>query len=247
MNHENMSPIRTALGIITLDGDPVIGHPHQLAAKWRGVVASLFPDDPTFHGHDGERTIARYPEVQYRWIDHRPIMFAVGAAVARTMSHPWPGVRVRIGEHERTVLHVEWTTAVHHAKFSSTLIRYELVTPWIALNQENHEKYRSLGREERRAELDRILVSNLLSLSRGLGWFHDATVYAAFEQREELSCRVKDVSLIGFEGSFVTNLELPDDCAIGRSVSHGFGWFRSDRARRAPRPRRGGRTTPRLP
>jgi hypothetical protein len=25
---------------------------------------------------------------------------------------------------------------------------------------------------------------------------------------------------------FLTNLELPDDLALGRSVSHGFGWFR---------------------
>jgi hypothetical protein len=32
--------------------------------------------------------------------------------------------------------------------------------------------------------------------------------------------------LLGFEGSFVTNLELPDNLALGRSVSHGFGWFR---------------------
>lgn len=29
--------------------------------------------------------------------------------------------------------------------------------------------------------------------------------------------------------AFVTNLELPDDLALGRSVSHGFGWFRAAR------------------
>ena len=65
-------------------------------------------------------------------------------------------------------------------------------------------------------------------MSKGLGWFYapGETVYAAFEPAREVHCEVKEVSLIGFEGSFVSNLDLPDDLAVGRSVSLGFGWFR---------------------
>ena len=37
---------------------------------------------------------------------------------------------------------------------------------------------------------------------------------------------MKGNALIGFRGAFVTNLGLPEGLAIGRSVSHGFGWFR---------------------
>jgi hypothetical protein len=37
--------------------------------------------------------------------------------------------------------------------------------------------------------------------------------------------RGEGVSLLGFEGTFVSNLDLPDNLALGRSVTHGFGWF----------------------
>ena len=152
------------------------------------------------------------------------------------MAHPWPGVSIRLREHERTIAQVDWTVSAIQRAFSRRLVRYDLGAPWIALNQENHARYRALDGDARRAELDRILVGNLLTMSQAFGWFYDTqeTVYAAFEPAREITCVVKDVSLLGFEGSFVTNLDLPDELAVGRSVSHGFGWFRRARARARP-------------
>jgi len=176
--------------------------------------------------------VARYPEVHYRWIGEGPALFAIGAAAQQAMAHPWPGVTVRLGEHERSVAQVDWSVAAIQRSSSRRLLRYDLGAPWIALNQENHARYRDLGGPARRAELDRILVGNLLTMSQAFGWFYEPqeTVYAAFEPEREVPCTVKEVSLLGFAGSFVTNLELPDDLALGRSVSHGFGWFRRARA-----------------
>jgi hypothetical protein len=59
-------------------------------------------------------------------------------------------------------------------------------------------------------------------------WFYESheRVYAVFEWLRDAPCVVKNVALVGFEGTFVTNLELPDNLALGRSVSHGYGWFR---------------------
>jgi hypothetical protein len=228
VNDTSTHPTQAALGRFHLAGEPVPGAPQTLAAWWRGAVASIFHAEPAFHGHDGERVVARSPEVHYRWIDGSPALFAIGPAVQQAMAHPWPGETVRIGEHERRVVQVDWTVASIQRSFSRRLVRYELGAPWIALNQENHVRYRSQGPGARRAELDRILVGNLLTMSKAFGWFYgtDETVYAAFEPSRDVPCMVKEVSLLGFEGSFVTNLDLPDDLAIGRSVSHGFGWFR---------------------
>jgi hypothetical protein len=221
-------PAHTVLGRFRLDGAPLRGDPQRLAAWWRGAVASLFHAETAFHGHDGDRTVPRYPEVHYRWIDNAPALFAFGPAAQLAMAHPWPGAAVRIGDQERRIVEVEWrTTPIEHS-FSRRLVRYDLGAPWIALNQDNHARYRALGPAARRAELDRILVGNLLSMSKGLGWRHaeHEIVYAAFEPAREVSCQVKDVALAGFEGSFVSNLVLPDGLAVGRSVSLGFGWFR---------------------
>jgi len=150
------------------------------------------------------------------------------------MAHPWPGAAIRLGEEEGRVVQVDWSALAITHSFSRRLLRYALCAPWIALNQENYARYARYARyhgekrEARREELDRILVGNLLTMSQTFGWFFtpEETVYAAFEPSGEVPCTVKGVSLIGFEGTFVTNLALPDGLALGRSVSHGFGWFR---------------------
>lgn len=221
-------PTHAAFGRFRLAGDAPRGNPQALAARWRGAVASVFADDPAFHGHEGERTVARYPEVHYRWIDGAPALFALGAAAQRVMTHPWPGASVRLGDDERRVAQVDWSALAVTRSFSRRLVRYAFCAPWIALNQENHARYRALDPMARRDELDRILVGNLLTMSQAFGWYFgaDETVYAAFEPTGEVPAVVKSVSLRGFEGTFVTNLALPDGLALGRSVSHGFGWFR---------------------
>lgn len=202
--------------------------PSTLAAWWRGAVAARFADDVAFHGHDGERTVARYPEVHYRVVDGAPALLCLGDAAVRAMTHPWPGAVLRLGPETREVVEVSWRSVALVRGLSRRLVRYRFHAPWIALNQANHARYRTADRDAQRAMLDRILVGNLLTMSQAFDWIYgpDETVYAAFEPLREVSCTVKDVSLLGFEGTFVTNLELPDELALGRSVSHGFGWFR---------------------
>jgi hypothetical protein len=220
-------PTHGLLGRLRLDGDPLRGAPGALAAQWRGAAASRFPGDPAFHGHDGARTVPRYPEVQYRWVEGAPCLYAFGPAAERALTHPWLGGSLTLGGETRTVAEVSWRTVPLARSFSRRLVRYTLGAPWLPLNQENHARYRRLDDDARRAELDRILVGNLLTMSQAFGWYFGEAevVYAAFEPREERSCAVKDVPHVGFTGGFVTNLALPDHLALGRAVSHGFGWF----------------------
>jgi hypothetical protein len=223
-----LAPILAALGRFHLAGGPVRGDPQTLAARWRGAIAARFLDQVAFHGHDGDRPVLRYPEVHYRWTDGAPTLFAFGDAARLAMAHPWPGATLRLGDTERRVNQVDWSSLAITRAFSKRLVRYEFCAPWIALNQQNYERYRTLDPNARRAELDRILVGNLLTMSQTFGGYFNAgeTVYAAFEPVGIVPCVVKDVPLVGFDGSFVTNLDLPDALALGRSVSHGFGWFR---------------------
>jgi len=220
-------PTHAAFGRFRLSNALPAANPQQLAARWRGAVASIFENDSAFHGHEGDRTLARYPLVHYRWLDQTPAVFAIGPAAERAMTHPWPGTEVRIGEHDVRITQVDWSVVSVARAFSRKLLRYDFRAPWIALNQENHARFKDLDRVARRQELDRILVGNLLTMSQAFGWFFspDETIFAAFEPLREVPTTIKGVSLIGFEGTFVTNLDLPDGLALGRSVSHGFGWF----------------------
>ena len=222
------TPVPAALGRFRLAGAPPRGTPARLAAFWRGAVAGFFPGAPAFHGHDGDRLLYRYPPVHYRWADGAPELLALGPSARTVMDHPWPGTALRLGADTHTVAEVVWRTSVLALAPADRLVRYTFGAPWLALNQENHARYRGMSPGARRAELDRILVGNLLALCKGMEWFlpEGSTLFAAAEPRGEVDCEHKGTALTGFEGEFVCNLELPDALAVGRAVSHGYGWFR---------------------
>lgn len=108
---------------------------------------------------------------------------------------------------------------------SDRLLRYRFETPWLVLNQDNHARFRDLDEAGQRTEKDRILVGHLLSALGGLDFRvqRGTTVYAAFEGRSRRSVRFKEVSFLGAEGRFVTNVVLPDGLGLGKGSSHGHG------------------------
>jgi hypothetical protein len=83
---------------------------------------------------------------------------------------------------------------------------------------------------EEAAERDRLAVAGLLIALRGCGVELAGRLYAAFELRATQPCRYKHVELLGFRGRLLANVDLPDGFALGRAVSHGYGWLCRDSA-----------------
>jgi hypothetical protein len=81
-----------------------------------------------------------------------------------------------------------------------------------------------MGPSASKYELDRLAVGGLLVGLRGFGVDFPGRLFAAFEESSRKPCRYKDVEMIGFRGQFVANVDLPDGFALGRAVSHGYGW-----------------------
>ena len=55
-------------------------------------------------------------------------------------------------------------------KPSSEEKHYKFITPWLGLNQVNYQKYSNLTEwKDKKELLNKILVGNLLSMSKGLG------------------------------------------------------------------------------
>ena len=112
------------------------------------------------------------------------------------------------------------------------LIRYRFMAPWLPLNQELYQRYRELSQAGQIRERDRLAVAGLLISLRGFGVEIAGRLFAAFEIRSSRACPYKGVQLIGFRGRLLTNLDLPDGFALGRAVSHGYGWIeREDQPR----------------
>ena len=105
-----------------------------------------------------------------------------------------------------------------------SFLSYEFLTPWLALNEKNYEKYQRLGGWVKKKELlGKILIGNIISMSKSLGYTVPAPIEANIHHLKEVKTSLKGTPMIGFLGQFSVNFEIPDYWGIGKSVSRGFG------------------------
>ena len=195
--------------------------PHLL----RGALGEHFRNDPLFHQHDESRVLYRYPLVQYRWHGGQAVVLGLGAGAQALAHFNWPGVELRVGNR---LLHVRDAVCEFHRHsitLTDHLVRYRFMAPWLPFNQDLYQRYRGLDLAAQARERDRLAVAGLLLALRGFGVEITGRLFAAFEMRSCRPCPYKGVQLLGFRGRLLTNLDLPDGFALGRAVSHGYGWI----------------------
>ena len=94
---------------------------------------------------------------------------------------------------------------------------YKFESFWIALNEENYKKYK-------RGEfsLDIQLRNNILEFFKSYGVQAEKRIIASgnFEEHEIIE---KDTTILGFTGTFKTNVNLPELIALGKRKSVGYG------------------------
>jgi len=107
-------------------------------------------------------------------------------------------------------------------------LSYRFLTPWLALNEENYTRYKPLVPAKQKNLLRRILVGNVLSMSKGLGYVvtQEIKVSKLDIYPVKTPVRLKGVEMTGFNGTFSVNFEMPDYIGLGKSVSRGFGTIR---------------------
>jgi len=106
-------------------------------------------------------------------------------------------------------------------------LSYSFLTPWLALNEKNYEKYQGLENwAEKKRFLAKILVGNIISMSKGLGYTVPEPIKADISKIREVRTSLKGTPMLGFLGTFSVNFSIPDYFGLGKSVSRGFGTVR---------------------
>lgn len=217
-----MSQIRIATARLRWnESNSVPSIPHLL----RGAIASQFPDQPIFHQHTEKGFIYRYPMIHYRWDNKEAMIFAFGEGADSLLNVQFLDNPFRLGDKTYCIADVQFALSTHKIVESSRLMRFFFRSPWLPLNQKNYAKYQHLTKYEQQIELDRLAVANILSALKGLNIFFQDRLYVGFVCNKSRVCRYKDTSLLGFQGTLLTNIDLPSGFAIGKAVSHGYGWL----------------------
>ncbi|MEE9430982.1 MAG: CRISPR-associated endonuclease Cas6, partial [Melioribacteraceae bacterium] len=108
----------------------------------------------------------------------------------------------------------------------SNLNEYKFQTLWMALNQNNFNKYINLvSSKEKETFLIKILIGNILSFFKNMNYTAEERIYVKLKYFEKETL-FKNRQMIAFTGSFTTNALLPDLVGLGKAVSRGFGTIR---------------------
>ena len=193
------------------------------AAKLRGFFATSFNDYALLHQHVTDRLIYRYPLIQYKMLQGSPLILGIneGADVLKEIYDKFD--EIKMGESRYSIM--ERGVSVKREEFGCTeeIHSYRFATPWLALSQDNYHRFQNASQEEKRDLLRRILVGNILSASKGLGYVAKQHIRLELGGMEDGISQIKGTKVTGLRGEFTTNFIIPDLLGLGKSVSRGYG------------------------
>ncbi len=196
--------------------------------KLRGYFAQKYPDSHLFHNHlPGKVLSYKTPQIQYRVINGSPALIGIGEGIEIMKQ-----VFFEIDELDisgKTITSNEKQIRLIEADFGqgSEFYDYRFISPWMALNQNNHREYLMLNTNERKQKLRRILKGNLLTLSKGFHYtipdFDSVSVEGWFNP---VSRNFHGIPMHCFTGEFTVNFAIPDYLGLGKQSARGFGVVR---------------------
>ena len=191
----------------------------------RGALANLHPQERLLHQHceDGKLNYC-YPLIQYKIINNEYLLIGIQEGAELLTNLDLVSKTLSLEKEKYTILTEEIELYHISIKVIDSLHRYHFITPWLALNKKNYETYQRLGTNAKRNELlEKILVGNIISMSKGLRYTVQGPIQANIIKIKEVRTSLKGTPMLGFLGTFSVNFEIPDYWGIGKSVSRGFG------------------------
>jgi len=193
------------------------------AAKLRGFFATSFNEHALLHQHVTDRLIYRYPLIQYKMLQGSPLILGIneGADVLKEIYDKFD--EIKLGESRYSIM--ERGVSIRSEEFgcAEEIHSYRFATPWLALSQDNYRRFQNSSGEEKRVLLRRILVGNILSASKGLGYVAREHIRLEVGGMMDEICQLKGTKVTGIRGEFTASFAIPDFMGLGKSVSRGFG------------------------
>jgi hypothetical protein len=208
--------------IFEMTADAMLGaHGNSL----RGYFANRFHQFDILHNHKTDGScLYLYPRIQYRVINGKGYIIGIEEGV-NLLQEIEPQIET-IELKGKTYCIIKKKLISEDVRFGVTdsVIKYRFIKPWIALNEKNYSSYKQLRTQKERGDfLRNILIGNLLSIAKSLGYIVGHEIKATTDKLRETEIFLKGTPMLGFLGTFSVNFEIPDYWGIGKSVSRGFG------------------------
>ncbi len=196
--------------------------------SFRGAIIDALKDkDILFHNHlpDNKGFRYSYPLVQYKRINKNAVILCIGEGT-ESIGKLFFDSDLELdlnGRKEKFVID-NIKAYKHLIQIWDAKFHYQ-IRKWLALNQENYEKYNQLeSLAERSSFLENILRGNILSFAKGVNIFFEKQVTCKISGLSDPDVTLyKGTKLTMFDAEFVTNVSIPDYIGLGKGVSIGYG------------------------
>lgn len=189
------------------------------------------------HGHNDDGTYEhKYALIQYR----RDFIIGIGKGAELLLSS-WMQHRDSLSDAHLNLstVDVQLTEEANHYYMHR----------WLPLSNQNYLRWKDMNELERKQELERILVAEMLTFMRGIDWYVQDKVIANITKivnqkkvnvMNRKTADWEETNFISFGIYFDTNVQLPLHIGLGRCVRLGYGVlepvFQSNKANRFREP-----------
>ncbi len=208
----------------------------EIGAFRGALVKKVGREHEWFHNHNNDENAKnayhyRYPLIQYKRRRGKPMVVFLDDCIE---------------EAQKLFSQPDWTLELNGKPYDTKidqlrvnqfniqvwerLFKYE-IRNWMPITQRNFEEFNKITRlSERVSYLERKLGNHLVSFVKGINYKWEKRIEAhIINIHSENIVHMKRNKLKAFTLSFESNLFIPNDVGLGKSVSRGFGVVRSVR------------------
>jgi len=191
--------------------------------------------DILFHNHQDESFRYAYPLIQYKRINKKASILCLNQGtetIGKLFSECNFNFNFKGQEVEMEIESIKATQFLIQPW--DTMFSYR-IRKWLPLNQENYKEFIALeGIVEKSTFLEKILIGNILSFSKGINLFLEKEVLCKLLQFDEPKVIIyKGVKMMCFDAEFKSNVSLPDYIGLGKGVSLGMGMITRKREQKS--------------
>ncbi len=198
---------------------------YELSAFRGAIIAKAGKEHIIFHNHLNDREyLYGYPVIQYKRIGKNPAIVCIDYGVDE-IHHLFNNqqLNIVIGERPVDLVVKNLQMQQYNLQIWEKSFEYRMYN-WLALNQENYEKYQQTKDELMRLDmLENILKANIISFAKGIKWDVNKPISLRIDEVKSKIIPYKQQKLLGFDIRFRTNAFLPDFVGLGKGVSLGYG------------------------
>jgi len=193
----------------------------------RGYYGAAYGHNPKMSEFFKASRAYRYPRLQYKVVDGQGLILGFAEAAAVLSALPYPEL-LHLGHQDLAVAEA-WSQSWEGRWGLAPQERaYGWLSPWLILDETGLAKYFRLRSAHSQIYfLESLLISNLLAISKELGYHPPAQIEARIIKLRSVTLDIQGRPTLGFDGVFTANLEIPDYFGLGRAASRGYGTVRS--------------------